>query len=56
MNEKDYPTKFGSLVSTVGDGEKRLYRIIPQPPSGESLALSIYQKFGATMADVRAAI
>ncbi len=56
LNEKDYPTKFGSLVSTVGDGEKRLYRIIPQPPSGESLALSIYQKFGATMADVRAAI
>ncbi len=55
LNKKNYPTKFGSLVSAVGEGgEKRLYKIIPQKPSGESLAFSIYRRFGATMADVRA--
>ncbi|MGN0633608.1 MAG: hypothetical protein ACI4JW_07025 [Oscillospiraceae bacterium] len=53
INAKDYPTKIGSLVSAAGEDEKRLYKIIQQPPSGESLAFSIYRQFGATFEDIR---
>lgn len=53
LNDKGYPTKFGSLVSVAGEDEKRLYKIVPQPPSGESLAFSIYRQFGATLDDIR---
>lgn len=55
LNSKDYPTKLGSLVSAAEENsEKRLYKMIEQPPSGESLAFSIYRQFGATFADLRA--
>lgn len=53
LNEKAYPTRLGSLVSVADSGEKRLYKILPQPPSGESLAFSIYRQFGATLDDIR---
>lgn len=55
LNAKGYPTKLGSLVSAADEsGEKRLYKMLAQPPSGESLAFSIYRRFGATLADVKA--
>ncbi len=55
LNTKEYLTKFGSLVSAADqNSEKRLYKMLEQPPSGESLAFSIYRRFGATLADVRA--
>lgn len=55
LNAKGYPTKLGSLVSAADEnGEKRLYKMLVQPPSGESLAFSIYRRFGATLADVKA--
>lgn len=55
LNESGYPTKFDSLVSSVEENsERRLYKILRQPPSGESLAFSIYRQFGATLADIKA--
>lgn len=54
LNENDYPTKFDSLVSTADLSGKRLYKMLQQPPSGESLAFTIYRQFGATFADIRA--
>lgn len=53
LNQKDYPTKLDSLVSVAGEGDERLYKIVRQPPSGESLAMSIYRKFGATLDDIK---
>lgn len=54
INAKDLPTKLDSLVSLADkeDG-KRLYKILRQPCSGESLAFSIYRKFGATFDDIK---
>lgn len=55
MNESGYPTRFDSLVSAAEENSgKRLYKMLRQPPSGESLAFMIYRQFGATLADVRA--
>ncbi len=53
INEKGYPTRTGSLVSLADEDEKRLYKILPQPPSDESLAMSIYRKFGANISDIK---
>lgn len=54
INSKNYPTKIGSLVSAadVSTG-KRLYKLKQMPPSGESLAFSIYKQFGASMEDLQ---
>lgn len=55
LNKSGYPTKFDSLVSAAdGNSGKRLYKMLRQPPSGESLAFTIYRQFGATLADIRA--
>lgn len=53
INAKGYPTKIDSLVSVadVSTG-KRLYKLKQMPPSGESLAFTIYKQFGATMNDL----
>lgn len=54
FNAKGFPTRFDSLVSVADEeGEKRLYKILRQPHSGESLAFSIYRKFGATLDDLK---
>ena len=52
LNQKDYPTKLDSLVSVADEGGQRLYKLKRTPPSGESLAMTIYRQFGATMADI----
>ena len=53
INAAGYPTKVGSLVSETDEsGEKRLYKMSRRLPSGESLAFSIYRRFGATLSDV----
>ena len=55
LNGRDFPSKLGSLVSAAEEGsERRLYKMERRAPSGESLAFSIYRKFGATLADLRA--
>lgn len=55
LNENGHLTKFDSLVSAADkNSEKRLYKMLRQPPSCESLAFSIYRQFGATLADVKA--
>ena len=55
LNARGLKTKLGSLVAAADeDGEKRLYKMVERQPSGESLAMSIYRKFGATEADLRA--
>ena len=53
LNDKGYKTSCDSLVSVTDESSKRLYKIVRQPPSGESLALSIYHRFGATLDDIR---
>ena len=55
INRKNYPSTLASLVSETDENEKRLYRITAQPPSGESLAMTIYRRFGATADDIRRA-
>ena len=55
LNGSAHPTKFDSLVSTADENSgKRLYKMLRQAPSGESLAFTIYRQFGATLADVKA--
>ena len=57
LNNGDHPTKVDSLVSAAdGNSGKRLYKMLRQPPSGESLAFTIYRQFGATLADVKAVV
>jgi DNA mismatch repair ATPase MutS len=54
INSENYPTKCDSIVSMADETTgKRLYKLKRMPPSGESLAFSIYKQFGATMADVQ---
>ena len=53
LNDKGYKTSCDSLVSVTDEASKRLYKIVRQPPSGESLALSIYHRFGATLDDIK---
>lgn len=54
INSKGYPTKIDSIVSMADESTgKRLYKLKRMPPSGESLAFSIYKQFGATMEDVQ---
>ena len=53
LNDKGYKTSCDSLVSVTDEASKRLYKIVRQPPSGESLAFSIYRQFGATLDDIR---
>ncbi len=53
LNMQNNPTKLGSLVSQTDEsGEKRLYKMAKREPSGESLAFSIYRRYGATLADI----
>ena len=52
LNQKPYPTRLDSLVSVADEGGQRLYKLKRTPPSGESLAMTIYRQFGATMADI----
>ena len=53
LNDKGYKSSCDSLVSVTDKSSKRLYKIVRQPPSGESLAFSIYRQFGATLDDIR---
>lgn len=53
INEKDYPTQIGSLVSVADENSgKRLYRMVRKPPMSESMAYTVYDKFGAKLEDV----
>ncbi|MBQ8623389.1 MAG: hypothetical protein IJ424_03310 [Oscillospiraceae bacterium] len=53
LNEKNYPSKIGSLVSTVDEKSgKRLYKMEKKPPLTESMAYTIYDNFGAKLEDV----
>lgn len=46
-------TAFGSLVSAAdAESGRRLYKMLRQPPSGESLAFTIFRQFGAREEDL----
>ncbi len=54
INDKNYPTKIGSLVMAVDEQTgKRLYKVEKRPPSAGSMAYTIYDIFGAKLEDVR---
>jgi DNA mismatch repair ATPase MutS len=54
INSKGYETTIASLVSEAeAESGRRLYKIRPCAPSGESLAFTIYKQFGATLDDIR---
>lgn len=54
INNKNYPTKVGSLVSCTDSEGKRMYKMKAAKPPIESLAYTVYEKFGAKLEDVLA--
>lgn len=53
INEKNYASAIGSLVSVADEGSgRRLYKMENKPPMSESMAYTVYNNFGAKLESV----
>jgi DNA mismatch repair ATPase MutS len=54
INRQNNKTQFGSLVSVADEKSgERLYLLVKKPPMSESMAYSVFEKFGAKLDDVK---